>query len=46
MSSPMYRQQFHIYMERMDKRALISFWEQVETLKTVSKVGTDPGYKF
>ncbi|XP_023686490.1 sorting nexin-25-like isoform X1 [Paramormyrops kingsleyae] len=37
MSSPMYRQQFHIYMERMDKRALISFWEQVEMLKTVSK---------
>jgi len=25
-------------MERVDKRALISFWELVETLKTANKV--------
>ncbi|XP_007946560.2 sorting nexin-25 [Orycteropus afer afer] len=32
-----YREHFQIYMERMDKRALISFWESVEYLKTANK---------
>ncbi|KAM3867224.1 sorting nexin-25 [Diretmus argenteus] len=37
MSNPGYREHFRIYMERVDKRALISFWELVETLKTANK---------
>lgn len=32
-----HREHFRIYMERVDKRALISFWELVETLKTANK---------
>lgn len=27
-----------MYMERMDKRALIGFWESVEYLKNANKV--------
>ncbi|XP_071384607.1 sorting nexin-25 [Centroberyx affinis] len=37
MCNPGYREHFRIYMERVDKRALISFWELVETLKTANK---------
>ncbi|XP_066504956.1 sorting nexin-25 isoform X2 [Hoplias malabaricus] len=37
MSNAIYREHFRIYMERVDKRALISFWELVETLKTANK---------
>ncbi|XP_053735002.1 sorting nexin-25 [Synchiropus splendidus] len=37
MSNPSYREHFRVYMERVDKRALISFWELVETLKTANK---------
>ncbi|KAJ8383449.1 hypothetical protein AAFF_G00220450 [Aldrovandia affinis] len=37
MSSSAYRGHFRAYMERVDKRALISFWELVETLKTANK---------
>lgn len=36
--NPCYREHFRLYMERVDKRALISFWELVETLKTANKV--------
>ncbi|KAG8512581.1 Sorting nexin-25, partial [Galemys pyrenaicus] len=32
-----YREYFRMYMERMDKRALISFWESVEHLKNSNK---------
>uniref|UniRef100_A0A667FSU9 Sorting nexin 25 n=1 Tax=Lynx canadensis TaxID=61383 RepID=A0A667FSU9_LYNCA len=32
-----YREHFRMYMERMDKRALISFWESVEYLKSANK---------
>ncbi|XP_061581884.1 sorting nexin-25 [Cololabis saira] len=35
--NPGYREHFKVYMERVDRRALISFWELVETLKTASK---------
>ncbi|XP_068181827.1 sorting nexin-25 [Antennarius striatus] len=35
--NPGYREHFSIYMERVDKRSLISFWELVETLKTANK---------
>ncbi|KAJ8271760.1 hypothetical protein COCON_G00106190 [Conger conger] len=37
MSNSAYRGHFRAYMERVDKRALISFWELVETLKTANK---------
>ncbi|KAI1887579.1 hypothetical protein AGOR_G00191760 [Albula goreensis] len=37
MSNTSYRVHFRAYMERVDKRALISFWELVETLKTANK---------
>ncbi|KAG7282003.1 hypothetical protein CRUP_020108 [Coryphaenoides rupestris] len=37
MVNPGYREHFRVYMERVDKRALISFWELVETLKTANK---------
>ncbi|XP_035525516.1 LOW QUALITY PROTEIN: sorting nexin-25 [Morone saxatilis] len=37
MCNPGYRDHFRVYMERVDKRALISFWELVETLKTANK---------
>uniref|UniRef100_A0A8D0C0D6 Sorting nexin 25 n=1 Tax=Salvator merianae TaxID=96440 RepID=A0A8D0C0D6_SALMN len=35
--NPSYREHFRIYMERMDKRALISYWESVELLKSATK---------
>lgn len=31
-------------MERVDKRALISFWELVDTLKTANKVPQPHGF--
>ncbi|XP_068596211.1 sorting nexin-25 [Brachionichthys hirsutus] len=34
---PGYREHFSVYMERIDKTALINFWELVETLKTANK---------
>uniref|UniRef100_A0A8C0NGR8 Sorting nexin 25 n=2 Tax=Canis lupus familiaris TaxID=9615 RepID=A0A8C0NGR8_CANLF len=37
LASTSYREHFRIYMERMDKRALISFWESVEYLKSANK---------
>ncbi|XP_072113856.1 sorting nexin-25 isoform X3 [Mobula birostris] len=37
LSNPSYREHFRAYMERMDKRALVSFWESVEYLKTANK---------
>uniref|UniRef100_A0A8C9VE29 Sorting nexin 25 n=1 Tax=Scleropages formosus TaxID=113540 RepID=A0A8C9VE29_SCLFO len=37
MSNPALREHFRVYMERVDKRALISFWELVEMLKSASK---------
>ncbi|XP_041080014.1 sorting nexin-25-like isoform X3 [Polyodon spathula] len=37
MSKPKFREHFRIYMERVDKRALISFWESVEYLKNANK---------
>ncbi|XP_027138588.1 sorting nexin-25 isoform X3 [Larimichthys crocea] len=37
MCNPGYREHFRVYMERVDKRALISFWELVEMLKTANK---------
>uniref|UniRef100_A0A8D0H6R4 Sorting nexin 25 n=1 Tax=Sphenodon punctatus TaxID=8508 RepID=A0A8D0H6R4_SPHPU len=39
LSNPSYREHFRIYMERMDKRVLISLWESVEYLKNANKVG-------
>ncbi|KAM7111278.1 sorting nexin-25 isoform 3-T3 [Molossus nigricans] len=38
LASTFYREHFRMYMERMDKRALISFWESVECLKNANKV--------
>uniref|UniRef100_H3BVJ7 Sorting nexin 25 n=1 Tax=Tetraodon nigroviridis TaxID=99883 RepID=H3BVJ7_TETNG len=35
--NPAYRERFRVYMERVDKRALIGFWELVESLKTANK---------
>uniref|UniRef100_A0A4W3JSQ7 Sorting nexin 25 n=1 Tax=Callorhinchus milii TaxID=7868 RepID=A0A4W3JSQ7_CALMI len=37
LSNPSYREHFRVYMERVDKRALISFWESVEYLKNANK---------
>ncbi|XP_048186785.1 sorting nexin-25 [Perognathus longimembris pacificus] len=37
LGNPFYREHFRIYMERMDKRALIGFWESVEHLKSANK---------
>ncbi|TRY93957.1 hypothetical protein DNTS_021113 [Danionella cerebrum] len=37
MSNSVYREHFRVYMERVDKRALISFWELVEMLKSANK---------
>ncbi|RXM30821.1 Sorting nexin-25 [Acipenser ruthenus] len=37
MSNPKFREHFRIYMERVDKRALVSFWESVEYLKNTNK---------
>ncbi|KAJ6668602.1 hypothetical protein lerEdw1_012084 [Lerista edwardsae] len=35
--NPSYREHFRVYMERMDKRALVTFWESVEYLKNANK---------
>ncbi|KAJ8262199.1 hypothetical protein GJAV_G00163640 [Gymnothorax javanicus] len=37
MSNSALREHFRIYMERVDKRALLSFWELVATLKSANK---------
>ncbi|XP_078250038.1 sorting nexin-25 isoform X5 [Pogona vitticeps] len=37
LANPSYREHFRMYMERMDKRVLISYWESVEYLKNASK---------
>ncbi|XP_036852501.2 sorting nexin-25 isoform X1 [Manis javanica] len=37
LANTFYREHFRMYMERMDKRALISFWESVEYLKNANK---------
>ncbi|XP_055423373.1 sorting nexin-25 isoform X3 [Bubalus kerabau] len=37
LANTVYREQFRMYMERMDKRTLISFWESVEYLKNANK---------
>ncbi|XP_062349562.1 sorting nexin-25 isoform X2 [Cinclus cinclus] len=37
LANPSYREHFRIYMERMDKMALISLWESVENLKNANK---------
>ncbi|XP_052005295.1 sorting nexin-25-like isoform X2 [Xyrauchen texanus] len=37
MSNSVYREHFRVYMERVDKRALIGFWELVEMLKCANK---------
>ncbi|XP_010222272.1 PREDICTED: sorting nexin-25 [Tinamus guttatus] len=37
LANPSYREHFRIYMDRMDKRALISLWESVEYLKSANK---------
>ncbi|XP_041041983.1 sorting nexin-25 isoform X2 [Carcharodon carcharias] len=37
LTNPSYREHFRVYMERMDKRALVSFWESVEYLKNANK---------
>ncbi|XP_054422138.1 sorting nexin-25 isoform X2 [Pteronotus mesoamericanus] len=37
LASPFYREHFGTYMERTDKKALISFWESVEYLKNANK---------
>nr|XP_008166628.2 sorting nexin-25 isoform X7 [Chrysemys picta bellii] len=38
LANPSYREHFRLYMERMDKRALISLWESVEYLKNANKI--------
>ncbi|XP_058380973.1 sorting nexin-25 isoform X3 [Diceros bicornis minor] len=37
LANTFYREHFRMYMERMDKRALIGFWESVEYLKNANK---------
>uniref|UniRef100_A0A4W5KJ21 Sorting nexin 25 n=1 Tax=Hucho hucho TaxID=62062 RepID=A0A4W5KJ21_9TELE len=37
LSKPGFREYFRVYMERVEKRALISVWELVEMLKTANK---------
>ncbi|KAM5279336.1 sorting nexin-25 isoform 5-T5 [Hipposideros larvatus] len=37
LANTFYREHFRMYMERMDKRSLISFWESVEYLKNANK---------
>ncbi|XP_036984788.2 sorting nexin-25 [Artibeus jamaicensis] len=37
LANAFYREPFRTYMERMDKKALISFWESVECLKSATK---------
>uniref|UniRef100_A0A2K6S972 Sorting nexin 25 n=1 Tax=Saimiri boliviensis boliviensis TaxID=39432 RepID=A0A2K6S972_SAIBB len=41
LANTFYREHFGMYMERMDKRALISFWESVEHLKNANKCPRD-----
>lgn len=38
LSNSSFREHFRTYMEKIDKRALISFWESVEYLKNANKV--------
>ncbi|XP_019522763.1 PREDICTED: sorting nexin-25 isoform X3 [Hipposideros armiger] len=42
LANTFYREHFRMYMERMDKRSLISFWESVEYLKNANKVNEIP----
>ncbi|XP_044153584.1 sorting nexin-25 [Bufo gargarizans] len=37
LANPSFREHFRTYMERIDKRVLISFWESVEYLKNANK---------
>ncbi|XP_069487611.1 sorting nexin-25 isoform X2 [Ambystoma mexicanum] len=37
LANPSFREHFRTYMERIDKRALIGFWEAVDYLKTANK---------
>lgn len=37
LANPSFREHFRTYMERMDKRALICFWEAVDYLQTANK---------
>ncbi|XP_068537506.1 sorting nexin-25 isoform X3 [Anas acuta] len=37
LANPSYREHFRVYMERMDKMALIGLWESVECLKSANK---------
>ncbi|NP_001359272.1 sorting nexin-25 isoform 2 [Mus musculus] len=37
MTNPFYRERFGTYMERIDKRALVGFWESAEHLKNANK---------
>ncbi|XP_053920851.1 sorting nexin-25 isoform X1 [Cuculus canorus] len=37
LANPSYREHFRIYMERMDKMALMGLWESVEYLKNANK---------
>ncbi|XP_004428801.1 PREDICTED: sorting nexin-25 isoform X1 [Ceratotherium simum simum] len=37
LANTFYREHFRMYMERIDKRALIGFWESVEYLKNANK---------
>ncbi|MBN3301739.1 SNX25 protein, partial [Amia calva] len=37
MANSVFREHFRVYMERVDRRALISFWESVEYLKNANK---------
>ncbi|EHB03628.1 Sorting nexin-25 [Heterocephalus glaber] len=37
LANTLFREHFRIYMERMDKKVLISFWESVEHLKNANK---------
>lgn len=39
LANPSYREHFRIYMDRMDKVALIDLWESVENLRSANKVG-------
>lgn len=44
LSNPVYRDHFRVYMERVDKRALMGFWELVESLKIANKVAPPPWF--
>ncbi|XP_068134800.1 sorting nexin-25 isoform X2 [Hyperolius riggenbachi] len=37
MANPTFREHFRIYMEKIDKRILINFWDSVEYLKNANK---------